>query len=56
MLKRLTSRPLLIAAVFLVFIALTPIIKLSTRQPIMTSAPQLLTDPFLQLPTTFEYN
>ena len=51
MLKRLTSRPLLIAAVFLVFIALTPIIKLSTRQPIMTAAPQLLTDPFLQLPT-----
>jgi len=51
MLKRLTSRPLLIAAAFLVFIALTPIIKLSTRQPIMTAAPQLLTDPFLQLPT-----
>ncbi len=49
--KRSTSRPLLIAAVFLVFIALAPLIVLFTRQPNMTSAPQLLTDPFLQLPT-----
>jgi hypothetical protein len=50
MVKRLTSRPLLIAAVFVVFIALAPLIKLSTQQLTMTSAPQLLTDPFLQLP------
>jgi hypothetical protein len=51
MLKRSTSRSLLIATVFIVFIALTQIIVVSTRQPFMTSAPQLLTDPFLQLPT-----
>ena len=51
MLKRLTSRPLLIAAVVIAFIALAPIIVLFPKQPIMTSAPGLLTDPFLQLPT-----
>ena len=51
MLKRSTSRPLLIAAVLLVFIAIASVIVPFTRQPIMTSAPQLLTDPFLQLPT-----
>lgn len=51
MLKRLTSRPLFIVAVFLVGIVLAPIIVLLTRQPMSTSAPQLLTDPFLQLPT-----
>ncbi|MEW6498747.1 MAG: metallophosphoesterase, partial [Cyanobacteriota bacterium] len=31
--------------------ALAPVLKLSTQQSNMTSAPQLLTDPFLQLPT-----
>ena len=51
MVKRPTSRLLLIAAVFLVVLALTPIVVLFNRQPIMTSALQLLTDPFLQLPT-----
>lgn len=51
MLKRLTSRPLLIAAVILAFIALAPILVLFPRQPIMTSVSGLLTDPFLQLPT-----
>jgi hypothetical protein len=51
MVKRLTIRPFLIAAVFLVFIALAPLVVLFTRQPIMTSAPQLLADPFLQRPT-----
>ena len=51
MVKRAISRSLLIAAVCLVFIALAPIVVLLTRQPTMTSAPQLLTDPFLQLPT-----
>jgi hypothetical protein len=51
MLKRLTSRPLLIAAVIIAFIALAPIIVLFPKPPLMTSAPGLLTDPFLQLPT-----
>ncbi len=51
MLKRLISRPILVAAVVLVFIALAPTIVLPTTPPIITSAPQLLTDPFLQLPT-----
>ena len=51
MVKRPISRSLLIAAVCLVFIALAPIVVLLSRQPTMTSAPQLLTDPFLQLPT-----
>lgn len=51
MLKRLTSRPLFIVTVFLVGIVLAPIIILLTRQPMSTSAPKLLTDPFLQLPT-----
>ena len=35
----------------LVFIALAAIAVLLTRQPPMNSAPKLLTDPFLQLPT-----
>lgn len=51
MVKRLTSRPLVIAAVVIVFIALAPLLQLSTQQSHMTSVPQLLTDPFLQLPT-----
>ena len=51
MVKRLTSRPLLLAAVFIVCIALAPILVILNRQPMITSAPQLLTDPFLQLPT-----
>ncbi|MGC1394730.1 MAG: metallophosphoesterase [Coleofasciculaceae cyanobacterium] len=51
MLKRLTSRPVLIAAVIIGFIALAPIIVLFPKPPIVTSAPGLLTDPFLQLPT-----
>lgn len=49
--KRSTSRPLLIAAACLALIALAPLIVLLTRYPNMTSASQLLTDPFLQLPT-----
>ncbi|HEY9707796.1 MAG TPA: fibronectin type III domain-containing protein, partial [Oculatellaceae cyanobacterium] len=51
MFKYPASRPFLIAAVCIVFIVLVPLIALLTRQPIMISAPQLLTDPFLQLPT-----
>lgn len=51
MLKRLTSRPVLIAAVIIGFIALAPIIVLFPKPQIITSAPGLLTDPFLQLPT-----
>jgi hypothetical protein len=51
MLRRLTSRSLLTAAIFLVLTSLTLIIVLFTKQPVMTSQPQLLTDPFLQLPT-----
>jgi hypothetical protein len=53
MLKRLTRRFLYIAAVFVVFIALTSFIGVFAKQPNMISAstPQLLTDPFLQLPT-----
>ena len=39
------------AAVILVLIALFPINLIHNRQPTMTSAPQLLTDPFLQVPT-----
>lgn len=51
MLKCSINFPFLVAVGFLIFIALTPIAVLSTNQPIMNSAPQLLTDPFLQLPT-----
>ena len=51
MLRRLTSRSVVTAAIFLVLTSLTLIIVLSTKQPVMTSQPQLLTDPFLQLPT-----
>ena len=52
MLRRLTSRSLLQAAVLLAF-CLTLIVVLSTGQRIqnMPSSPQLLSDPFLQLPT-----
>lgn len=46
-----SSRPLWIAAVSFVLIALAPIFILLTQQPNMSFAPQLLTDPFLQLPT-----
>ncbi len=51
MLKRLTNRTRLIAAVFLVLICLNLISVRSSGQPSMTSPPQLLSDPFLQLPT-----
>ncbi|MBD2741940.1 metallophosphoesterase [Coleofasciculus sp. FACHB-1120] len=51
MLRLLTSRSLLTAAIFLAVASLTLIIVLFTKQPVMTSQPQLLTDPFLQLPT-----
>jgi hypothetical protein len=53
MLKRPTRRFVCIAAVFVVFIALTSFIGVFAKQPNMISAstPQLLTDPFLQLPT-----
>jgi hypothetical protein len=51
MVQHLTSRSLFIAAVVIVLIALAPLIVLLTRQPTMTSASQLLTDPFLQVPT-----
>ncbi|MBE9127397.1 MULTISPECIES: purple acid phosphatase family protein [unclassified Coleofasciculus] len=51
MIRRLTSYSLLVAALFLTFIVFAPIAVLITRQPNLTSAPQLLTEPFLQLPT-----
>ncbi|HBB33375.1 MAG TPA: metallophosphoesterase [Cyanobacteria bacterium UBA8803] len=51
MVKPSTSRLVFIAAVFLVFIAFTPIAVLLTRQPTSLSTLHLLTDPFLQLPT-----
>lgn len=51
MVKFLIGRPLLIATVFLVFISLAPLSVILHRQPNMTSASQLLADPFLQLPT-----
>lgn len=47
----MTLRNLLAAVVFLVLFSFTLVVVLSTRQPSMTSAPQLLSDPFLQLPT-----
>jgi hypothetical protein len=50
MLKRVINFLFIVAAVFL-FITLTSITVLSTTQQIMNSTPQLLTDPFLQLPT-----
>ncbi|NET06928.1 MAG: metallophosphoesterase [Symploca sp. SIO2B6] len=51
MVKPLTSRPLFMAAVLLLFLVLILLILRLNRQPTMTSAPQLLTQPFLQLPT-----
>jgi hypothetical protein len=51
MLKLSASRPFVIALVLIVFIALVSSAGLFAKQPIMTSTPQLLTDPFLQLPT-----
>ena len=51
MLKRLTNYTQLIGAVFLVLFCLNLISVRSTGQPTMTSPPQLLSDPFLQLPT-----
>lgn len=51
MIRRLTIHPRFIGAVFLALICLTLIRVLSTGQQIMTSPPQLLSDPFLQLPT-----
>jgi len=49
--RRLTSRTLLTAAVVLVLFCLTLLMVLSTRQQMTTSPPQLLSVPFLQLPT-----
>ncbi|MEQ9672097.1 metallophosphoesterase family protein [Coleofasciculus sp. G2-EDA-02] len=51
MVNPLSSRPQLIAVLAFVFIALAPIVVLSTQQPPYLSPPQLLSDPFLQLPT-----
>lgn len=51
MLKRLSSRTIPLLAVFLLFICFTLVSMHSFGQTSMTSAPQLLTDPFLQLPT-----
>jgi len=49
--RRLNSRKITLAAVFLLFICFTLVDVHSFGQTSMTSAPQLLTDPFLQLPT-----
>ena len=51
MVNRLSSRPQLIAVLVFVFIALAPLVVLFTQQPPYLSPPQLLSDPFLQLPT-----
>ncbi|MFP4119408.1 metallophosphoesterase [Coleofasciculus sp.] len=51
MVNHLTSRPLLIAGLLVVFIALAPIVVLFTQSPTYLSPAQLLSDPFLQLPT-----
>ena len=51
MLRRLTNRTQFLVVVFLVLICLTLIRVGSTGQKIMTSPPQLLSDPFLQSPT-----
>lgn len=51
MFRRLASRTLITVAVFVILFSLTLVIVLSNRQPSMTSPPQLLSDPFLQLPT-----
>lgn len=47
----MTSRTQFLVAVFFVLICFTLISVRSTGQPFMTSAPQLLSDPFLQLPS-----
>lgn len=39
------------AVIFLVFLLLIVLLVQATRQPMMQSVPQLLSDPFLQLPT-----
>jgi Calcineurin-like phosphoesterase/Purple acid Phosphatase, N-terminal domain len=51
MLRRLSSHKILLAVVFLLFICFTLVGVDSFGQTSMTSAPKLLTDPFLQLPT-----
>ncbi|MBD2002321.1 MULTISPECIES: purple acid phosphatase family protein [Cyanophyceae] len=51
MFQRLTSRTILAPAVFLLLAAVSLIIVLLTPQPVMTSQNQLLTAPFLQLPS-----
>lgn len=51
MLRRFNSRKTLSAAVLLLVVCFTLISVHSFGQTIMTSAPRLLTDPFLQLPT-----
>lgn len=51
MLRRLSSRKISSVAMFVLVICFTLVSVRSFGQSIMTSAPQLLTDPFLQLPT-----
>ena len=51
MLKRLRSRKISLVAILVLVICFTLVSVRSFGQTIMTSAPQLLTDPFLQLPT-----
>lgn len=48
----LTSRTLIVAVGFLVLLLLLLLIGRPTRQLMMPSSPQLLSDPFLQLPAT----
>jgi len=51
MLRRLSSRKISLVAMLMLVICFTLLSVRSFGQTIMTSAPQLLTDPFLQLPT-----
>ncbi|NEN96560.1 MAG: metallophosphoesterase family protein [Moorea sp. SIO3I7] len=51
MVKFSISRFILMAAIVIGVIVLVPTIKQITQQPAMTSAYELLTDPFLQFPT-----
>ena len=51
MLRRLSSRKISSVAMLVLVICFTLVSVRSFGQTIMTSAPQLLTDPFLQLPT-----
>ncbi len=51
MLRRLSSRKISSVAMFVLVMCFTLVSVRSFGQSIMTSAPQLLTDPFLQLPT-----